>query len=239
MSSIHKEELNWIIDAIDGLSTPSYLKQIIGRPTIPVFFVRVLQLMLKSLHVPEERARIYAVAVTLLDMGQVMHDRVTVDSQPEPDAHRKQQLYVLAGDYFSSIFYQQLAKHQETEGLAFLLEEIGRMNEKKMTFHMAQETFASKVEEWEQMREISGGLLVALADFFHADQPEPTPWRDIVKELMVLRYIKDSGTSCDTGAETAWVQSASQRLNEATAKLEDDLVKDELNILIREAMPFT
>jgi hypothetical protein len=95
------------------------------------------------------------------------------------------------------------------------------------------------VEEWEQMREISGGLLVALADFFHADQPEPTPWRDIVKELMVLRHIKDSGYLFDTEAEAAWVQSASQRLNEATAKLEDDLVKDELNILIREAMPFT
>ncbi|MFC7442133.1 heptaprenyl diphosphate synthase component 1 [Laceyella putida] len=239
MSSIHNDELKWILNTIDGLTTHSYVKQMIGRPTIPVFFVRVLRLMLKSLHVPEERARLYTVAVTLLDMGQVMHETVSIQSQTDPDEHRKQQLYVLTGDYFSSVFYQQLAKHQEMKGISYLSQAVSRMNEKKMTYHMAQGTFASKVEEWEMLREISGGLLAALADFFHVDLEKPTVWRNIVMDLMVLYDVKCGWDSFETEAEVEWIKNTSERLNKASAELADPPIQNELNILISEAMPFT
>lgn len=239
MSSIHNDELKSIIHTIDELTTHSYLNQMIGRPTIPVFFVRVTRLMLKSLHVPEERARLYTVAVTLLDLGQVMHESVSIQSQPDPEQHRKQQLYVLAGDYYSSVFYQQLAKHQETEGISYLSQVISRLNEKKMTYHVAQGTFASPVEEWELLRQISGGVLVALADFFHADRENPTVWRDIVKELLVLYDIKNGWSSFDTEAERVWIHETYERLRKASAEVTDPSIQNELASLINEALPFT
>ncbi|WP_124727324.1 heptaprenyl diphosphate synthase component 1 [Staphylospora marina] len=194
MELIHTDdELRSVLDEVRRASAHPYLDRMVGNPVIPVFFVRVMVRMMQSMGVDRDRLRQYAVASTLLKMGLDVHERIPVQS--EPSSGREQQLLVLAGDYYSSLFYRMLSAHGEVEGVRCLSQAICQINEWKTIRHLSEsDGELSQMDRLLLEGKIESGILAALADFFHVGNHSDNPWKDLGLELMMLDLIDRSKT---------------------------------------------
>jgi heptaprenyl diphosphate synthase len=241
MTSVYKREWNEILQRIRSWAAQPYVERTIGKPEVPVFFVRVLHLMLKSLGIARERAELYAVATTLLQMGLDIHEQVPLSEPATREEERRRQLLVLSGDYYSSLFYWLLARKGEWEGIRRLADAVCLINERKMTRHGKEREEGARIlaDTWEDRKRIAGGLLTALADFFHADHAVAGVWRDLVSDLMLLDWLKreaDQGKFAGFGErELSGLKETVARLRMTAAKLTPPEIRQEMEHLIKES----
>ncbi|TCS93400.1 heptaprenyl diphosphate synthase component 1 [Hazenella coriacea] len=191
MTSIHTDRVQFeLTDFITQLADEPYLTKIIGKPPVPVFFVRVLEYMLATFEISKERAQIYGTAATLLQMGLDTHEKVSNDSSLSSEALRQRQLYILAGDYYSGLFYHLLAKNNEIEGVHCLGQAIARINEAKMIFYDQKSDWIDGLDDHacRLLQNISSGILTALVDFFCHSQLKDQ-WKQIICGLLGFEEI--------------------------------------------------
>src|SRR5688500_2182419 len=103
MTSIHKTQEEIILH-LNQLTGHSYLLERCGKPKLPEFFIKILQLMLTSIQEKPQRIITYGVATALLRMGLVVHEQVSLEDEKDVNEFQKKQLSILAGDYYSSLF---------------------------------------------------------------------------------------------------------------------------------------
>ncbi|MCH5586459.1 heptaprenyl diphosphate synthase component 1 [Shimazuella sp. AN120528] len=161
MTSIHKTQEEIILH-LNQLTGHSYLLEKCGRPKIPKLFIKILQLMLTSIQEKPQRIISYCVSTALLRMGIVVHEQVSLEDEKDVDVFQKKQLSILAGDYYSSLFYKTLAHHNEIEGMQVLSRTASQICEANMQHHIDGTFDPFKQEDWTGHQ-----LLTALADFFH------------------------------------------------------------------------
>jgi heptaprenyl diphosphate synthase len=161
MTSIHKTQEEIILH-LHQLTGHSYLLERCGKPKIPELFIKILQLMLASIQERPQRIIAYCVSTALLRMGLVVHEQVTLEDEKEVDEIQKKQLSILAGDYYSSLFYRTLAQHNEIEGMQVLSKTASQICEANMQHHIDGTFDSFAQEDWTGRQ-----LLMALADFFH------------------------------------------------------------------------
>ncbi|RAL22636.1 heptaprenyl diphosphate synthase component 1 [Thermoflavimicrobium daqui] len=220
MTSIHTE-IDKSIQQIRKLTYEPYIEKVIGKPTVPVFFVQLLHLLMESYGIPKQRAHVYCVATTLLKMGLDLHENVSLLQERELKKIRARQLYVLAGDYFSSLFYHLMSSHQETEGIQCLAKALSRINEAKMTRY-----FVSDHEQKQlQSQMIESNLLTALADFFHVEKDLCDLWHRLFPPLLLLHMAEEEYKESNSFSVTNKVQIAWFEAKKAVSELTKGEVK--------------
>lgn len=114
-----------------------YLKQFLHSPTISddkLFFL----LTIASLSdLPEQKKDQYIVATMLIQIALDTHETVLNSSFSENnyEKHKNQQLTVLAGDLYSGLYYDHLAKIHDVGMITHLAGAIKEINEHKMILY--------------------------------------------------------------------------------------------------------
>ena len=190
--SIHGE-MDRVIAEIAECARDPFVERHIGRPKTSAFFVKVLYLLLKSFSLPSERIRLHCVATALLQMGLDLHERVSVEPERAEQGMRSRQLFVLAGDYFSSLFYRFLAERGEIRTISRLSEAVCEVNEAKM------ELYALRRQPTGVSAHVSGShpahpgeSAPALSDLFHVGKGSDNPWRELAQDLTALEWLADA-----------------------------------------------
>lgn len=182
-----ENRINRIIADIEQQASHTFVDQHIQRPGVPAFFVVVLYHALRSRPLSHERVHLYCVTATLLQMALDIHEQIQPD---ESGSTYKRQLTVLAGDYFSSLFYHSLSQAGEIDGIACLSEAVCQVNEAKMELYYRQQ--AEPVPgplALDLTRRVHGGLITALSSFFCQDGGRLDPWPSLAGHLMALYRI--------------------------------------------------
>jgi heptaprenyl diphosphate synthase len=221
MTSIHKE-INRSCQQIRELAQEPYLDKIIGKPQVPVFFVQLLHFLLESYGLPRERVHVFTVATTLLKMGLDLHDRVTEEKEVTVKKMRERQLFVLAGDYYSSLFYRFLAANHELEGIDCLAQATSRINEVKMQRHFDE----GKENDLKYRHLIESKLLTALADFFHVVGDLNQLWRQLLSSLTLLHLLKNHYADQLNGPLLQEFENGCKKAREAAMRLPNGEVKN-------------
>ncbi|MDR6224506.1 heptaprenyl diphosphate synthase component 1 [Desmospora profundinema] len=184
-----ENQLNQILSDIERQASHSFVDRHIQRPEVPAFFVAVLYHALRSRQLPADRLHLYCVTITLMQMGLDIHERVSPGPSSGEGRMHLRPLTVLAGDYFSSLFYRTLSQAGEIDGLACLSQAICKVNEAKMELY-----FMRQVDPvpWQTIldlvRQVRGGLISAVSSFFCRDLDHSDPWPLLAGHLMVLDY---------------------------------------------------
>ncbi len=106
-------------------------------PPLANIRLRLLQAALTSEEHVKEYTDVYSLAVSLVQLGMDTHDSIDADSNGKTERQmRETQLNVLAGDYFSTRFYQLLAKQGQVEMIASISEAVCDVNRLKMDFYL-------------------------------------------------------------------------------------------------------
>lgn len=143
MNAFHIPELAKRFTDYDMIQTHTEL------PDFPASRTRLLCAFLEQHPQADKNGELYALATSLVQMGIDTHEMVSVSNDvKEKKAVRSRQLKVLAGDYFSSGFYQLLSQAGQIDMVRQLSAAICEVNRLKMTFYVRMKQLKLSAEDY-------------------------------------------------------------------------------------------
>lgn len=188
MTSIHRELEPIVADIMEQGSYP-YIEKYIGKPSVPIFFVQMVYSIMRSYSLPAERIHHYCVATAFLQMGIDTHEQVSTGEETTFFGKRSRQLMVLAGDYFSALFYRIMAEQGETKAIIRLSKAVCDINEAKIDLYSLRNKKNTLRSPTALLRRVQGNLVTAVADLFHPVEEGENPWVPFAENVMVLDYL--------------------------------------------------
>ncbi len=135
----------------------SYLEKFVKPPVLNEDKLFILTSILGNTDLPNDKKKNYIVSTMLVQMALDTHDLVpktNVSEQSNTDKVTKQ-LSVLAGDYYSGLYYLLLAEIEDVEMVRILANAIKEINECKMQLYYRHiesfETFITIVKKIETL----------------------------------------------------------------------------------------
>lgn len=130
------EEYNILSQRAVQLTNHSYLSNYVTYPPLDqTSWILVIQLLRQALIKPKDREELVLPAL-LIQMALNHHEQVSVGEEHDAWLYRKRQLTVLAGDFFSSRYYEQLAIRGRISLIHHFAQAIGSINEAKMELYL-------------------------------------------------------------------------------------------------------
>ena len=128
------------------------------------------------------------------------HDDVSNTLEDE-NSMKTRQFTILAGDYYSGLYYKVLAKVCNTEMIKKLSEGVKTINEHKVTIYSKKQSHVNEVINSVKFIEFS--LIGELTDYF-----EVTNWNDAIANFLLLkRLLKEKSEYEQSEIQLSFMQS--------------------------------
>lgn len=169
------------------------IQQHTEMPAFPDSRTRLLFMFLnrnvQELHASE--GELYALVTSLVQMGLDTHDMIdTLSGIRSPEEMRSRQLKVLAGDYFSSRFYQLLALAGRITAISKLSEAVCEVNAGKMSLYGKMKHFQLDAAQYLcQMVRFKKELFLSLTSLV-AEQDQDV-WEQLLNEFALCDILLD------------------------------------------------
>ncbi|WP_208587894.1 heptaprenyl diphosphate synthase component 1 [Gracilibacillus suaedae] len=181
------DTINYYTNLITQTINQSFLNKHLDEPEVEVHKLITLHELVQDKPNYQELVQ----TTMLVQIALNTHDKITSDFKEENI--RKQQLTVLAGDYYSGIYYHLLANHNNLPFIRLLADGINEMTQAKMAFYYSN--FSDLDSFLVDYKEIESKLIEKVADFVHKTEQLPyiTTWlmaKRLEFELIKLRNNK-------------------------------------------------
>ncbi len=165
----------------------TYLKQFIKEPFIDEEKLFLLAYLLQDTDFTAEKKEKYIITTMLVQIALDTHDYVPTKQEIDIDEQDRiqKQLTVLAGDYFSGLYYFLLAEIGDVKMIRTLANVIKEINELKMQLYYDPSTSISKSAEL--LGNIESLLIKRIGAF--VNEPELTAL--IGEWLLILKLTKE------------------------------------------------
>lgn len=163
----------------------SYLEKYIHKPYIDLDKIATLLLIYDEIEIAEKRKYECIISVMLVQIALDTHELVTNKSRTLTDDIERQ-LSVLAGDYYSGLYYKTLSDLDEVPLIKVLANAIKLINEKKM------QLYKHEMKSWNDLIDVLGEieslLFTNLGEYYGLSQSELQFIHEI---LLVNRLMKE------------------------------------------------
>ncbi|WP_141433342.1 heptaprenyl diphosphate synthase component 1 [Bacillus sp. 03113] len=186
-----------IKEKIEGKILHPYLLQYIDSPVIDEDKLLMLVLLMEHANLPESKIHNYALTTMLIQIALDTHEIVT-NSKLNESSMKTRQLTVLAGDYYSGLYYKSLAEVDDILMIRTLAEGIKNVNEHKIALYRK---VPNELEElMNSVKMIESSLFERLTDYFHLCE-----WNDVIFNLLfVKRLIEEKNQFIHTGTSVVF-----------------------------------
>lgn len=160
------QELEELKRSIEKKIEHSYLDQYIDAPKIDHYKLFVLYSILNETSLSKETIRHYIVSTMLVQIALDTHELVpsTNETSLSRQDQKSKQLLVLAGDYYSGLYYLLLSEIEEISMIHILASAIKEINELKMKLYYNE---VNSFKEYVQlMKQIDSLLIVRVVEAF-------------------------------------------------------------------------
>lgn len=142
------EQINAIKELLNKKSYNSYFQKVIGAPQIDEDHLLMMSISLQDTNLTIPEQNLYITSAMLVQLALNTHERVA-----EAEAERKErQLAVLAGDYYSGMYYHLLAYLENTELITSLATAIKIVNEHNISlFENSGHSFEDFLNEFKEV----------------------------------------------------------------------------------------
>ncbi|MGE7759450.1 heptaprenyl diphosphate synthase component 1 [Peribacillus sp. NPDC097895] len=162
-----------------------YLLKFIQKPSLDEDKLLLLWGLFNDLDVLSEKRNQYIISTMLVQIALDTHETVSNSGEgiELPEVLKNRQLQVLAGDYYSGLYYQGLASVGNVEMIRVLSNAIKQINDNKIILYQ-QGSIKDVPTLLMTIKAIEASLILKLADYY--DQPA---WRDISEDLLLLNRL--------------------------------------------------
>src|SRR5690625_2025322 len=145
-----RREISQLKSMIEKKMRHSYVEKYIQKPLIDLDKLTILQYMYKDIEMSSEKKQQHMTTIMLVQIALDTHELVPVRNCNEFSETEKQ-LSVLAGDYYSGMYYLLLSEIEDIEMIQLLATSIQKINEQKMklfydNFHTMEEFLQTVME---------------------------------------------------------------------------------------------
>ncbi|WP_040208351.1 heptaprenyl diphosphate synthase component 1 [Neobacillus jeddahensis] len=156
----------------------SYLLEHIETPIIDEDKLLILVSIMERLELSFKEVQNYALSTMLIQIALDTHEHISNSSSDE----KNRQLTVLAGDYFSGLYYKLLADSEDVSMIKSLSKGVKEVNENKILLYQSElegiETLMTS------MKRIESSILTKLSDFFKVDL-----WNDFLAHFLLFKRL--------------------------------------------------
>jgi heptaprenyl diphosphate synthase len=167
--------------SFNSLTKHSYLERYVEVPAIDEDKVRFLYAMLSE-HASKKEAKAYTLAAVLAQAALDVHEAISLHKLQTDSVRKNRQLTVLAGDYYSSLYYYLLAEEKQIPMIRIFSHSIQEINEHKMNIYEADElTYTDAKRNVEKAESI---LLQNIANHYNQNY-----WKEIFNDFFFLKRL--------------------------------------------------
>ncbi len=182
----------------------SYLKEYIDQPYIDrdrIYFL-LLPFACEGRTMNEEVVQWISTAM-LLQIALDTHEKVTIS---ERDSLKERQLTVLAGVYFSSLYYKILANTDDVDLIAHLAKAIKEVNESKISIYKDEHKNLDDLIIRVKKRESA-----IVSEFYHFFDDDK--WIEIVGESLLYKKLLQEKVCLEQSRDTSFIKALSTLMN--------------------------
>lgn len=185
-------------ERIKAILQDAYIRKCIGKADFPANMIEMLEILFAHSSFDEEKKERLGVAAVLLQLGLEMHAQAFEQDQAESAVLKTCQQLVLAGDYYSSLFYRFLVQNRDYSLVNYFCQQILVINEAKLSLHVhLRKQREYDAEMLANHRKVTSGLLLAVADYFQHQDDFIFLWKKTVSLSLLLSDLKKSGVWAD------------------------------------------
>ncbi|WP_044876431.1 heptaprenyl diphosphate synthase component 1 [Paenibacillus sp. IHBB 10380] len=189
-------------------------------PSFPDARVHLLYIFLnRGGRTPLHHEELYALVTYLVQMGLDTHETIdTVQGNQAEGQMRCRQLKVLAGDYFSSGFYQLLSDQGQIEVIRLISQAICDVNIQKMNLYSKMSSSMLSAEQYLRLKvQLNMQLFLSFTPMLEKSVQDL--WQQLLQEFSL----------CDTIVQELNVNKGPQRLTPGYPFISDEELTDKLH----------
>jgi heptaprenyl diphosphate synthase len=181
-----RKKLSEMKELVEQKVFHSYLLKYIQTPYIDEDKLLIIISILEQLELSSNQMKNYALTTMLIQIALDTHDNVPNDSKTnmEKDSPKDKQLTVLAGDYFSGLYYKLLADTDDIQMIKALSKGVKEVNENKISVY--QKEFDSIEKLMSSFKMIESSLLIKLLEYFQVGK-----WKEVVVNFLFIKRLLD------------------------------------------------
>ncbi|MCK1982429.1 MULTISPECIES: heptaprenyl diphosphate synthase component 1 [Peribacillus] len=162
-----------------------YLLKYIQKPSLDEDKLILLWGLFNDLDVLSEKRNQYIISTMLVQIALDTHEIVSNSGEGTelPEVLKNRQLQVLAGDYYSGLYYQVLASVGNVDMIRLLSSAIKKINDNKIILYQ-QGSINDVPTLLMTIKAIEASLIHKLADYYN----EPA-WIEIAEDLLLLKRL--------------------------------------------------
>ncbi|MBD8070256.1 heptaprenyl diphosphate synthase component 1 [Bacillus sp. PS06] len=167
---------------IEGELNHSYLHKYLSNPIIDEDKLLLLYTIFEEIEIEEHELEHYVLTTMLIQLALDTHDQVSTNTSLKPSSQLKNQLTVLAGDYFSGLYYYFLAQAGDLKMIQLLSEATKEVNEHKIRVYQSDITQVETLLE--SIEIIESSLIKKVIQFFQLPN-----WELFISKFLLLRRL--------------------------------------------------
>jgi len=156
----------------------SYLLEYIETPKIDEEKLLILVSLMDPLELSYNQIQTYTLSTMLIQIALDTHDNISSAVIDE----KKRQLTVLAGDYFSGLYYKLLAEAEDINMIKTLSAGVKEVNENKILVYKCDLDGIESLMT--SIRRIESSLLTKVVEYVKADF-----WREFLGDLLLFKRL--------------------------------------------------
>ncbi|EIJ78685.1 heptaprenyl diphosphate synthase component I [Bacillus methanolicus PB1] len=161
-----------------------YLLKYIQAPTVDEDKLLLLVSLMEHLNISNDEMESYVLTTMLIQIALDTHEHVTENKNKEDTYHslKNRQLTVLAGDYYSGLYYKHLSEINSIGVIRTLAAGIKDVNEHKISVYQKDSDGIDKLMN--SIKMIESSLFEKLTEYFQADV-----WDEYASNLLFLKRL--------------------------------------------------
>ncbi|AJY77174.1 heptaprenyl diphosphate synthase component 1 [Paenibacillus beijingensis] len=173
-------------------------------PAFPDPRIRLLFAFLNRQRFAAKHSELYSLVVSLVQLGLDTHDMVDVEEAPLTlKDMRSRQLRILAGDYFSSRFYQLLSQAGQIEMVGRLSEAICEVNRMKTGLYVKAKQLNLTAEEYiVETARLKAGMFEGFAALL--EEKYVSNWPELLQTVCLCEAVRDELARTDDRFTGSW-----------------------------------
>lgn len=173
-----RQKFTNIREQVEKRVCDTYLLKYIEVPIIDEDKLLILVSIMERLELSYSDMKNYALSTMLIQIALDTHEHISDASVDE----KNRQLTVLAGDYFSGLYYKLLAESEDILMIKALSKGIKEVNENKISVY--QNEIGSIEELMTSIKRIESSLLGHLSEYFKVDL-----WNEFLENLLLFKRL--------------------------------------------------
>ncbi|WP_456278539.1 heptaprenyl diphosphate synthase component 1 [Bacillus sp. AK128] len=182
MSDINRKK-TYMLEKINQFIHHSYLKKFIDTPKVDEDKLLLLVAMCDHIDYEKDKTiEAYIITTMLVQVALDVHEEVSTKDDLGDLEQKQQQLKVLAGDYFSGLYYSILAQIEDIQMIKTIATSIKRINEHKIRVYRQESSYLETMID--SLRIIESELFVNVAQTLKL-----TGWSSLIGEILLLKRL--------------------------------------------------